>query len=47
MGTNHKEINDMVHRSSHIIIDMRRHIDAVEKELAKLKELLEELEKAD
>ncbi len=34
----------MSHKSGHIIIDMRRRIETVEKELAKLKELLKELE---
>ncbi len=34
----------MSHKSGHTIIDMKRRIDAIEKELAKLKELLKELE---
>ncbi len=34
----------MTHKSSHIIIEMRRRLDALEKETAELRKLLEELE---
>ena len=37
----------MTHKSSHIIIEMRRRIDALEKEAAELKKLLDELESED